>query len=570
MLNAFRRHRLGHRDSALATRARATCAQRLSASQTWSLHWSRNRSARPRCAQRLSASQTWSPAAMAKDAALHATCSTPFGVTDLVTLVKTTVFVPESRCSTPFGVTDLVTPAVLLVGLAVPGCSTPFGVTDLVTPIPLLDVAGIHECSTPFGVTDLVTRSASCLSACEEGVLNAFRRHRLGHCRLEAGVNPRSLCSTPFGVTDLVTRGFQGRGVGIRLVLNAFRRHRLGHLPSAVHAFEAEMCSTPFGVTDLVTRTDPAGRRRTGRAQRLSASQTWSRRQRGYLPIHARCSTPFGVTDLVTVPEAVNTETAGVCSTPFGVTDLVTSDGRMEATSSVECSTPFGVTDLVTSRLLRRSQAVHCAQRLSASQTWSPARPCEGGYWPQCAQRLSASQTWSPGCGEAERSLRVVLNAFRRHRLGHTSARRKSGRPRPCSTPFGVTDLVTCRTPNRSNCKIHVLNAFRRHRLGHSRRSPTQRGEWMVLNAFRRHRLGHAGGRSRPPDQPCRRCSTPFGVTDLVTLHSMLRFRRLLPVLNAFRRHRLGHPMCYCCACQCLPVLNAFRRHRLGHTKRRP
>ncbi len=147
--------------------------------------------------------------------------------------------------------------------------------------------------------------------------------------------------------------------------------------------------------------------------------------------------------------------------------------GRRRCTLRREfgCSTPLGVTDLVTRRWRGSAPAGAGAQRLSASQTWSQDRRRVRRARPSGAQRLSASQTWSRRRPLRRRSRSDVLNASRRHRLGHVS-----GRPRRCRAQ-------------------RVLNASRRHRLGHAVQS-----------------IGDAGR--------ARVCSTPLGVTDLVTLAS--------------------------------------------------
>src|SRR5262249_48218647 len=132
-------------------------------------------------------------------------------------------------------------------------CSTPFGVTAIVTPLQYLQRSGrqallnafrrhchrhlpplvpaLHprHCSTPFGVTAIVTApdgstspsttAAQRLSAAlpssrneaEDGVLhnidllNAFRRHCHRHPRNAVSVAHGDNCSTPFGVTAIVT-----------------------------------------------------------------------------------------------------------------------------------------------------------------------------------------------------------------------------------------------------------------------------------------------------------------------------------------------------------------------------
>ncbi len=279
--------------------------------------------------------------------------------------------------------------------------------------------AAREQCSTPFGVTDLVTRRAGNLERRGDGVLNAFRRHRLGHPYRDAAAGLREQCSTPFGVTDLVTswtsfsvwfatcaQRLSASQTWSRLapsnlqslcacaqrlsasqtwslgkdelvedaadVLNAFRRHRLGHPTRPCRRTRRGRCSTPFGVTDLVTRGRDRGRYRGRGAQRLSASQTWSPAQ-GQLGIlmNEECSTPFGVTDLVTGGQATPAERVLNAFRRHRLGHV----GRCRWRRA--CSTPFGVTDLVTGSdaLIGSCARRQCAQRLSASQTWSPPAP---------------------------------------------------------------------------------------------------------------------------------------------------------------------------------------------------
>ena len=254
-----------------------------------------------------------------------------------------------------------------------------------------------------------------------EEVLNASRRHRLGH----GDIRRLDRCQ--------------------HVVLNASRRHRLGHQLAGSQRLEPAECSTPLGVTDLVTRLWPHPAAARGRAQRLSASQTWShgsfeqsmsdvvvlnasRRHRlghprtaaFYGTGFAACSTPLGVTDLVTDWPIVKLGRRRVLNASRRHS-LVTAAASVHLSPVQMCSTPLGVTDLVTivvhRRILRlgvvlnasrRHRLGHLELRLSVG---SPGR---------CAQRLSASQTWSRGHPQ------------------DTAPRR-----RWCSTPLGVTDLVT-------------------------------------------------------------------------------------------------------------------------------
>ena len=62
--------------------------------------------------------------------------------------------------------------------------------------------------------------------------------------------------------------------------------------------------------------------------------------------------------------------------------------------------------------------------------------------------------------------------------------------PPQCSTPFGITEVGTVDSRDRSP-SAWVLNAFRHHRGGHMSVSQGRRADGDVLNAFRHHRGGH-------------------------------------------------------------------------------
>ena len=168
--------------------------------------------------------------------------------------------------------------------------------------------------------------------------------------------------------------------------------------------------------------------------------------------------------------------------------------------SSLWCSTPLGITEVDADsggKFGRRSSA----QRLSASQTWSPPCTTETASLKKCSTPLGVTDLVTPLPPTSNGAIE-------------------------CSTPLGVTDLVTL---DRDVCLSarQVLNASRRHRLG-PRRRLTGSASW-VLNASRRHRLGHGQPMSGDVVTPV--CSTPLGVTRLVTtglVHSrMLGAQRL-------------------------------------------
>ena len=170
-------------------------------------------------------------------------------------------------------------------------------------------------------------------------------------------------------------------------VLNACRRHEIGHVQSPTACRSQRTCSTPVGV--MSRSLDQCWIACDARcAQRLSASSIGSRpRSPGFARVPSRCSTPVGVMDRVS-RDALDMGRAPfrTCSTPVGVMRSVTRDVAIGACSSVlnacrrhesvtrasatarerMCSTPVGVM----SRSRRAGSQLdmqRCAQRLSAS-----------------------------------------------------------------------------------------------------------------------------------------------------------------------------------------------------------
>ena len=256
VLNAFRHHRGSHPYAALRCRVghstcstpfgitevltpfgrapqprRLACAQRLSASQRFSLslllhpglhllvlnafrhhrgsHCALMRAARPAaaCAQRLSASQRFS----------HSD-----GPLRVVVPIVLNAFRhhrgshsgsprepsrrPSAVCSTPFGITEVLTAGRVLAHRVAPGCST------------------------PFGITEVLTGTAVELTSIGLGVLNAFRHHRGSHAVRFARNRRASACSTPFGITEVLTPvAAAEHRLSENAVLNAFRHHRGSH-----------------------------------------------------------------------------------------------------------------------------------------------------------------------------------------------------------------------------------------------------------------------------------------------------------------------------------------------------
>ncbi len=117
---------------------------------------------------------------------------------------------------------------------------------------------------------------------------------------------------------------------------------------------------------------------------------------------------------------------------------------------------------------------------------------------------------------QVDRDVERVLNAFRRHCGYHACLERGLTAAHVCSTPFGVTAVITA-APAMQKVTIvdHVLNAFRRHCGYHSVLfipvavsffSAQRLSASLRLSRHRRHH-----GRSTS------QCSTPFGVTAVIT-----------------------------------------------------
>ena len=371
------------------------------------------------------------------------------------------------------------------------------------------------------------------------------------------------LCSTPFGITAVLTRTCRpppGRrccaqrlsasqrcshtwGVGVRLsplVLNAFRHHSGAHPPSLCsppcpqcraqrlsasqrcslvfqtsRSASGSKCSTPFGITAVLTRRSRDPPKRCSCAQRLSASQRCSlhrahgARLSGYVLNAFRHHSG--------AHSASSRDRSGLfsCSTPFGITAVLTTPPAATGPSTEMCSTPFGITAVLT----------------------KPSRGHPATL--TCAQRLSASQRCSRGGLRLRQGIPAVLNAFRHHSGAHAMAQMHAGQPVECSTPFGITAVLTIGPLDSTKSYLVVLNAFRHHSGAHSADAmvafrvllcSTPFGitavlTWQVRVTYNFH-------------MPV--CSTPFGITAVLTRVGVSRHRRV-PVLNAFRHHSGAH-----------------------------
>ena len=345
------------------------------------------------------------------------------------------------------------------------------------------------------------------------GVLNAFRRHRQGHASAGRGETLLPRCSTPSGVIVRDTH-LGPPPPPDRQVLNAFRRHRQGHVGPLFLTLGQIECSTPSGVIVRDTRSSPAARCTRPGAQRLPASSS---------------GTPVELVGFVAALKVLNAFRRH-------------RQGHNTASLSAQYSL--------------------CAQRLPASSSGTPVpHYLHPTYWAACSTPSGVIVRDTRGA-VADPGGEPVLNAFRRHRQGHTSCRCPAWAISACSTPSGVIVRDTRPAGEVADAVVEVLNAFRRHRQGHA--ASFGSGRWpfcaqrlpasssgtrgladplesrvqAVLNAFRRHRQGHPGH----PDDPLRRlmCSTPSGVIVRDTGRGE-RPGRAPEVLNAFRRHRQGH-----------------------------
>ena len=182
--------------------------------------------------------------------------------------------------------------------------------------------------------------------------------------------------------------------------------------------------------------------------------------------VASKCSTPFGITEVLTRNIRSVFNSNPLCSTPFGITEVLTShrrvpaalaDGAQRLSASqrfshhtsleggfwLECSTPFGITEVLTGVRCGARCCPRCAQRLSASQRFSPTCECRSRNGSRGAQRLSASQRFSLGCADLRPSRENVLNAFRHHRGSHTCCFNPALSRTACSTPLGITEVLT-------------------------------------------------------------------------------------------------------------------------------
>ncbi len=74
------------------------------------------------------------------------------------TIVKSIAM--RTSCSTPFGITAVITSHLRSRPIQSTMCSTPFGITAVITSEPTHNERRTGVCSTPFGITAVITKSA--------------------------------------------------------------------------------------------------------------------------------------------------------------------------------------------------------------------------------------------------------------------------------------------------------------------------------------------------------------------------------------------------------------------------
>ncbi len=387
-------------------------------------------------------------------------------------------------------------------------------------------------CSTPFGITEVGTLAADAFETARL-VLNAFRhhrgrhersrlRHRRGHrwCSTPFGITEvgtgkppdadsthAARCSTPFGITEVGTRTRTGTwSIGSSEVLNAFRHHRGRHSATqaiadaagVLNAFRHHRGRHAEGAWSRLSVSSQG-------AQRLSASQRSARR--GSKPPRAAYARP--VLNAFRHHRGRHSRFLGTPrdrARPAGPVVLNAfrhHRGRHLPAETRRGSPKWGVLNAFRHHRGRHQRGVlagdpgRSAQRLRhhrGSAPWRDGRP----QLIAGAQRLSASQRSAPPCrarlGSTDRRFGSAQRLSASQRSAHLPAPWSGAqRTRPCSTPFGITEVGT-----RHRCigrphfgTVPVLNALRHHRGRHCLREVGPTALPGVLNAFRHHRGRH-------------------------------------------------------------------------------
>src|SRR5271165_3955325 len=112
----------------------------------------------PLSAQRLSASLRWAHFGCEVEVISRGPCSTPFGITEVGTILWGIASDGDNPCSTPFGITEVGTSGFRCPLGGSPLCSTPFGITEVGTRDQSFASTPRYPCSTPFGITEVGTR----------------------------------------------------------------------------------------------------------------------------------------------------------------------------------------------------------------------------------------------------------------------------------------------------------------------------------------------------------------------------------------------------------------------------
>ena len=301
-------------------------------------------------AQRLSASLLSSHAVHFAEV-LRCLCSTPFGITAVITTPRTNLRL-ATRCAQRLSASLLSSRQIVSE---------------------LRHLSGM--CSTPFGITAVITSIATYegYSTC---VLNAFRHHCCHHTVSSGSASAAGSGAQRLSASLLSSRVvFRIRGITLGVVLNAFRHHCCHHSGAVNATAGSGLCSTPFGITAVITICSILHLRTRLSAQRLSASLLSSLRQAAVLAKNLPVLNAFRHHCCHHVGCVLLADDLLRCSTPFGITAVITSRnaglpvGEMSAqrlsasllssladyadaiNAAQKCSTPFGITAVITSQL---------------------------------------------------------------------------------------------------------------------------------------------------------------------------------------------------------------------------
>src|SRR6266542_2734927 len=116
--------------------------------------------------------------------------------------------------------------------------------------------------------------------------------------------------------------------------------------------------------------------------------------------------------------------------------------------------------------------------------------------------------------GKQGRTVRV-LNAFRHHRDDHGQEKRHENERILCSTPFGITEMITAAYLQHTGGIRSVLNAFRHHSDDHAEHLHLHAVTDLCSPPFGITEM-ITGEIGKAPQTGPQMCSTPFGITEMI------------------------------------------------------